>query len=256
MSHLLFIDESGDHSLKSLDKQSPLFVLCGCIIKEEGLGLTAQKIRDFKLRFFGTEDVVLHYREIRKREGYFNVLNDKNLNTDFNKELNELIHSIDMKIIISAIDKQKHIETYGKIADDPYMISLNFIIERFIYAIDKTATHSRIYAEKRGHNEDQSLIKQWIKIYQRGTGHVDSSELQRKIQELKMLNKQENVVGLQIADLAVSCITRKILHPDKHEECFDVIKQKIHTHNGICLGRGIKVFPENSGYTKTISSLI
>ena len=33
--YLVFVDESGDHSLTSIDDAYPLLVLCFCIIKNE-----------------------------------------------------------------------------------------------------------------------------------------------------------------------------------------------------------------------------
>jgi hypothetical protein len=35
MASVLFLDESGDHSLSKIDPQYPLFVLCGVILDEQ-----------------------------------------------------------------------------------------------------------------------------------------------------------------------------------------------------------------------------
>lgn len=256
MSITLFIDESGDHSLKSLDKQSSIFVLCGCIIDDGDLSGIEENINAFKLKYFGSTDVILHYREIRKREGCFCMLSDKQKNEEFINELNGILSSSKIKILLSVIDKPKHIESYGRVADDPYHISLNFIIERFIFTISGSAKQTKIYAEKRGQKEDALLLRQWIKIYQRGAGYIGSPELQRKIMEFKTLNKLDNIIGLQVADIIVSSIARKILKPEWPEDTFDAIKDKIYVKKGICLGVGIKIFPENSTFKKTISSLL
>ncbi|OMH30091.1 DUF3800 domain-containing protein [Motiliproteus sp. MSK22-1] len=33
--YLVFVDESGDHSLTSIDEQYPVFVLCFCIVRKD-----------------------------------------------------------------------------------------------------------------------------------------------------------------------------------------------------------------------------
>lgn len=256
MSYYLFLDESGDHNLKSFSKGSPLFLLCGCIFKFNEIDGLITKINEFKLKYFGTTDVILHYREIRKRLGCFNMLLNKNKNEEFMTDLQSLLLNINFNIIVSIIDKRKHIECYGKVADDPYELSLNFIIERFIFFINNDVNGAKIIAEKRGENEDKKLLENWVKIFQRGTSYIESPELQSKIGEFKMEKKCENIPGLQIADIAASCILRKFIKHEKEEEIFETIKDNIIFYQNGCMGKGVKIFPENSGHKKTISPLI
>ena len=35
MNYYCFLDETGDHGLSFVDKNFPLFLLCGCITKED-----------------------------------------------------------------------------------------------------------------------------------------------------------------------------------------------------------------------------
>ena len=65
----LLFDETGDHGLTYIDKNFPLFVLCGCLFRDEALKKVEEKIDALKLKFFKSKDVVLHSREIRKCEG-------------------------------------------------------------------------------------------------------------------------------------------------------------------------------------------
>ncbi|MFH1769566.1 MAG: DUF3800 domain-containing protein, partial [Parcubacteria group bacterium] len=115
---------------------------------------------------------------------------------------------------------------------------------------------SIIRVERRGSKEDKQLLERWIKIYHRGTTYIDTEEMQKKITELKMHKKEENILGLQLADISASCLLRKFMHPDKNEDVFNSIKNKIIFYENECIGRGIKIFPSNSSYKKTISSLV
>jgi len=256
MSYHLFIDESGDHNLKSFNKGAPLFLLCGCIISFDETKSLEEKMRLFKIKHFGTNDIILHYREIKKRKGYFNMLMNRDKNNEFLKDLKELISNIKYNIVISIIDKEEHIKCYGKTADDPYELSLNFLIERFIFFINKDITNTKIVAERRGDKEDKKLLESWVKIYQRGTFYIKSQELQAKIDEFKMYKKNDNIVGLQLADILASCILRKFIKYNEDEEIFEIIKDKIIFYKNGCLGKGVKIFPLDSEYKKTISSLI
>lgn len=55
MSCYFFIDESGDHNLKSLDKTSDLFLLAGCLIQDAAKEKLDQLMGGLKLKYFGTK---------------------------------------------------------------------------------------------------------------------------------------------------------------------------------------------------------
>ena len=184
------------------------------------------------------------------------MLLDKNKNNEFIDDLKKVFSALNFKIIVSVIDKKTHIEEYGKTADDPYGLSLNFIVERYVFCSESEMRESVVLIEKRGAREDQQLLERWVKIYQRGTGYIESSEIQKKIKELKMYRKTANITGLQIADIAASSILRKFIHPKKYEDLFVVLKPKILMYKGKSMGAGVKVFPSHSPYIKTISSLV
>ena len=70
--HLVFIDESGDHSLQSIDAAYPIFVLSFCVMrKDEYVDNLTPKVRRLKLSLFGHDKVILHEHDIRKKVGAF-----------------------------------------------------------------------------------------------------------------------------------------------------------------------------------------
>ncbi len=76
MKHFLFIDESGDHGLVSIDPNFPVFVLCGIVISEPNYISINQGLKDLKKRFWGDRKVILHSRDIRKCDNEFQILFD------------------------------------------------------------------------------------------------------------------------------------------------------------------------------------
>ncbi|HEY3271611.1 MAG TPA: DUF3800 domain-containing protein [Geothrix sp.] len=58
---LVFVDESGDHSLESVNPEFPIFVLAFCIVsKEDYVSKAVPSLQRLKLEHFGHDQVVLH----------------------------------------------------------------------------------------------------------------------------------------------------------------------------------------------------
>lgn len=67
---VVYVDESGDHSLKSIDKDYPVFVLAFCIFyKDHYLSKIVPELQQLKFDYFGHDLVILHEHEIRKEKG-------------------------------------------------------------------------------------------------------------------------------------------------------------------------------------------
>lgn len=70
--YIVFVDESGDQSIVSIDKQYPVFVLSFCIFeKKHYIKHVVPEIIKLEFDFFGLNIPILHEREIRKRTGTF-----------------------------------------------------------------------------------------------------------------------------------------------------------------------------------------
>ena len=73
--YIVYVDESGDHSLTSIDRQYPIFVLAFCLFdKEEYAERITTDITHLKFKYFGHDQIILHEREIRKEEAEFSIL--------------------------------------------------------------------------------------------------------------------------------------------------------------------------------------
>lgn len=75
---ILFLDESGDHSLDKIDPQYPVFALGGCIIDLDyhDQYLTS-KLSQYKKELFGRDDFIMHTADIARVRGVFRALTDK-----------------------------------------------------------------------------------------------------------------------------------------------------------------------------------
>jgi Protein of unknown function (DUF3800) len=105
--YLVFVDESGDHSLTSIDDAYPLFVLCFCIIKKSVyVNTLVPRIKTLKIETFGHDCVVLHEADIRRKRGAFSMLS-KEPQEAFLETLTTIIEDLPMTVVAVVIDKRK-----------------------------------------------------------------------------------------------------------------------------------------------------
>lgn len=243
MKYYLFIDESGDHGLKTIDTSFPVFLLCGVLVSEEELTKIDNQVNVLKLKYWNNKNVILHSRDIRKCNNEFKILFDLEVKEAFYKDINSILTSSSYKIISSAIDKIEFIKKYGKLEDDVYEIALSFILERTIFCLDefKNCTSLEIVIEKRGRKEDIKLANHLNKLYQIGTYFVDVVRIKKYVIKHIFLEKRENNNGLQVSDLLAYPIAKKIIFPEGLNISFEEIKSKFYMKNG--KKYGLKVFP-------------
>src|SRR5689334_21971717 len=112
--YIVFVDESGDHSLTSINQDWPLFVLSFCIFTvRDYIDRITPAIRTLKFETFGHDLVVLHEHDIRKRTGDFSRLN-KEAREVFLNRLTAIIAEASMTMIAVVIHKERHREKYAR----------------------------------------------------------------------------------------------------------------------------------------------
>ncbi len=240
----IFLDESGDHNLKVIDPNHPVFVLAGCIFEENYYEDTVvKKVNDLKIKYFESTDIILHSRDIRKQESKpFLTLRKKEKRENFYNDLNNLVSKLYITILASIIDKHKLKEQYGSNSDNPYYLSLGFIMERFTIFLREKGEGGVIIIESRNQTDNNLLYLAFSKIMLSGTGFMKGSEFQKRIKDLIFAPKKENEIGTQLADLIAYPIATHIL-PNRDTKAFSIIKEKIRSRNGKIEGYGLKVFP-------------
>lgn len=245
MAHeqVMFLDESGDHNLTVIDPQYPMFVLGGVIVDrayaEDEL---EERVRRFKLDLFGRDDIILHTVDIARSRGAFSQMRDPVFRERFYTQLNALMSALDYQVVACAIKKDEHFARYGLAAVDPYMLSLNVLVERFCFVIGDRPSGGIIVAEKRGPTFDHELAIAWLNLKVTGTRFLQATTIEERISTLNTRDKRENIAGLQLADLVVSPIGRYVLGKPIHED-WRIIESKLRRRNGSYRGAGLVVLP-------------
>jgi hypothetical protein len=104
MPKILFLDESGDHSLDKIDPQYPIFVLCGVIFDLEYHDtVVVDEMKKFKLQLFKRDDLVLHTLDFTRNQRGFEQMSDQGFRQLFVRELEALIERLNFKIVACVI---------------------------------------------------------------------------------------------------------------------------------------------------------
>lgn len=69
-NYIVYVDESGDHGMQTLDQNYPMFVLAFCVFhKRHYCEKVIPALQKFKFNHMGHDLVGLHELEIRKEKG-------------------------------------------------------------------------------------------------------------------------------------------------------------------------------------------
>ena len=245
MKYHLFIDESGDPSLSSINADFPIFVLLGCLLEDSAYQDIRVKIVELKKEFFGSEHAILHSRDIRKCEGVFVKLFDLEVKAKFYERLNAILENGKYIVIAVGIKKQEFIEKYGKIADDPYELSLSFLLERAVLETDNGKENTmHIMIEARGTVEDAILQRRYNRLLDNGSSHITSERFKKRFEKMEFRRKKENDCGLQIADLCAYPVARHLVNPNEPYPPYNIVEKKFRKNSkGSYEGYGLKIFP-------------
>lgn len=243
MPRIVYLDETGDHSLEKEDKDFPVFALVLMVCDQEAYeGTLIPMVNRLKFDYFGHECVIIHSRDIRKAQKDFGFLTDPEKRAPFYERINEIMSAPGYDLIAAVIRKQDHKAKYGMNATNPYDLALTFSLERLLPLLENEGQKEvHLIAEARGKREDDELRLSFLNIVTYGT-EFNSAERFKKIKfHLRFKPKAMNVVGTQLADLAAYPIARYVINPLKPLPAYEVVRKRFYIGPGLI--RGLKVFP-------------
>ncbi len=240
--YVIYVDESGDHTLTAIDRDYPVFVLDFCIFRKDSYAnVVAPQVQAFKFAHFGHDIVVLHEHEIRKQKPPFVFLKSRDKRDAFMEGLNRLIEQADFTIVAAAIHKERLTQRYAA-PGNPYEMALTFCMERAHAFLRDRGQHmltTHIVVERRGKREDDELELAFRRIRD-GANYVG----EMPGFEIIFADKKTNSAGLQLADLTARPIGRHVLDPAQPNRAWEIIEPKLRrSPTGAVRGWGLKVFP-------------
>jgi hypothetical protein len=245
---VLFVDESGDHNLSVIDPQYPVFVLGGVVVDSEyAENELTERANSLKLRLFGTASIVLHTADLCRNRNGFQDLADPSFRQRFYEEINSLMESLEYLVVACAIRKHDYLVAFGAGRKDPYVLGLESVADSFLAYLKDIDSEGTIVAESRGPVLDAELARAWQRLELGGTSSIPGPLVRQRIRSLSLRPKNDNIAGLQLADLVVGPIGRFVLGKTTHED-FRIIERKFLGETGPnARGSGLIVLPKDEG---------
>jgi hypothetical protein len=240
--YVVFVDESGDHGLASVDPNYPVFVLALCVFhKQDYIDVVCPAVQRFKFRHWGHDSVVLHEHDIRKPGGTYGFLFDPGRREVFMGDLNTMIETAPFTLIASVVRKHDLLKAYA-LPGNPYHLGLEFGLERlhrFLECKGQANRRTHVVVEKRGRREDAELELEFRRICD------GANFMNRQLPfDIVMSPKESNAPGMQLADLVARPIGIKALRPTQANRAYELLEAKFRrSPQGEVRGWGLKSFP-------------
>jgi hypothetical protein len=226
---IVYVDESGDHGMQTIDSNYPMFVLAFCAFyKRHYSEKVVPALQKFKFNHFGHDLILLHEHEIRKERGNFRFQSRQHKQR-FMEELTDIIDIGNFVLISCVINKEK-LRREGDVPPNPYNLALGFCLEALYELLlekkqDDKLTH--VVVECRGKREDADLELAFRRVC--GGANRMAKPLPFNI---VFADKRANSAGLQLADLVARPVGLSVLRPDQENRAFDVLKRKFFCRGG------------------------
>jgi hypothetical protein len=241
---VLYLDEAGNHSLRTIEPSFPVFVLGGVIVERDYVfEVVEPRLSTLKMKYFGRDDFALHTAELIRTRGYYVVLRDHGRKQEFFDELTELMRDLEYVVVACAIRKVPYRQTQPIGTEDLYPGSLEFVVEHFCAEVGDGTEAGLIYAERRRPDLDRELERAWDSLRRSGNGRVSASDLSSRVLELVLKDKRTRNVGLELADLVVSHIGRAMAGYTRRDD-WTVVESKFRCVDGDYFGAGLVVLPK------------
>jgi len=237
--YFLFLDES--NSIGPLT----YFCLAGYIIsRDEYADELIPRINALKQSTFGKTDVILHEKDIRDTTGDFRCLSNKVNRDTFWSNINAIFDEINMSVvgagvsrdIADAIYKSDHLNS-------DYNIALQIILENYVCFLERSNAKGSVVIESTNETSDTRLRNLFHAIVSDGTLFLSRNAFQKYLTTISFHIKQDNNIGLQVADFIPNAINRKIsgLKPKQYSTITAIEAKLYDGHLGMKNRFGLKV---------------
>ena len=225
--YIVYVDESGDHSLEKIDENYPVFVLSFCVFHKQHYTDTVCPLASrLKLRHFGHDMVILHEADIKKENAPFNIFKSSQDHQAFINELTGVIEQSNFILIACTIYKKrlpsKGVHAYHLALRSCMQALFNFLKEKNQH---EAITH--IVLERRGAKEDKEVELEFRRLCDEATKSGTPYNF-----EMVLADKKTNSIGLQIADLTARPIGRHCIDPTQPNRAFNSLVHKFYCAGG------------------------
>ncbi len=256
----LYVDEVGNDDVSSLDNENERF------LSLTGVIMTVRDARDFlgvrmdslKIDLFNhdpDDPVVLHRKKILKASGPFATLQEPARRAIFDSRIMTIKQETPYRVITALLDKRAMLRKHHWRSRHPYHFLMEVLVEKFVQFLERHQAIGDIMPESRMGKKDENLQKAFIDARDRGTYYVSQDRIRRRLPSchLKFRRKQDNIAGLQLADLLAHPSHMVIREMMGHDVALGPYCQRVknlllhekydRSEKGRILGYGVKWLP-------------
>lgn len=207
---ILFLDESGK---TSFSHSSSYFVVSACAIPTNKLVDIRNSANNIIFKYWGTKKnygrkyginkFIFHSRDIATFRNQFQVLSNPKTNREFGDDLySQLLSRSCINYHIALIDKPEIRRRHPTWTPQTTLNkSYSYILEKFVTQLINMGKTGRIIAESSS-DQDLSLVTVLSQFQRTSRRRFGSSTLvNEKVTALSLVNKHNDSIGAQIADL-------------------------------------------------------
>lgn len=237
MLYKLYLDESGTPDIGNFNPSFPYFILSSFIVNEDQAQHLKIRADQVKFKYWGKTNIILHSREIGRRENDFLILKDPSIEQNFHKDLSQLLISTGGSCVIAVINKNKA-KALGWKYDDVYRNASRAILEFFVEYLFVKKNKGQIIIESAGTNRDILFYKEYIRLLSSGLSilGIDHQKMKQIITSISFVSKNNQDIEAQVADLLAypaghNCLisdgTRSIVPNSYEDSMCNILNNKI-----------------------------
>lgn len=229
IEYILFLDETDPNN------GSEYFCLSGIIVKRnEYEDVIIKNVNKLKEKHFGNSSIVFHYTEMKNNIREFKIFKDAIIRNNFYVDFINLLNTSNITILSAYFNKEHMVNSYGKCAVSDYDVAFKTILENFVHFLQKNKGDGMVVMESRLFNQNANLQNTFYQYINNGSELFSAQTIKYHLKCLGFLVKNENCIGLQLADFIPATIIRIIKSSSDKFSMQKVIKSKIYGYNTDC----------------------
>lgn len=204
--YLIFLDET-----KPVKNQSPYFCLAGLIIsKEEYVKHAIPKINKLKEGFFNTTSIIFHFTDMKKSRNNFANFRDNETRDKFWNSYRNILKALKFTTIGIYFDDDTMKNICAESSYKNYDIAFISLLDNIMHFLYHNSVLGQICIESRTLKENSYLLNSYCDYLNKGSLYYPIDLIQKHLSALGFIYKEDNCIGLQIADMIPSLMIRKI----------------------------------------------
>lgn len=229
--YLVFLDET-----KPVKNQSPFFCLAGLIIsKEEYVKHAIPQINKLKEEFFKTSSIIFHFTDMKKNRNKFSDLTDTETRDNFWDSYRNILKALNFTTIGIYFNEETMKNIYAESSYKNYDIAFISLLDNIMHFLYHNSALGQICIESRTLKENSYLLNSYYDYLNRDSLYYPINLIQKHLSALGFIYKEDNCIGLQIADMIPSLMIRQKLNKIDNFKIKTILYNKLY-----CKGKDLE----------------